>query len=285
MVPDAPEYELFEPPFGEGGFGKVWLARNAIGQWQALKAVYRAKFDNPGPYEAEFNGLQKYKPVSERHPGLLRIDLVSRKKGEGYFYYVMELGDPRTPGWEQNPASYKPKDLESVRKEGEGKRLRLAECVRIGIILADALEFLHSQGLTHRDIKPSNVIFVNGRPKLADIGLVSDIRPTELIKTWAGTPGYMPPPPEHPGTVQADIYAFGMLLYVVSTGRDPAFFPELSATLMEKTGNADFMQLNPIILRACQPDRAQRYNSAAEMRDALQDAQKTIQCDTPPEWA
>ena len=74
-------------------------------------------------------------------------------------------------------------------------------------ILADALDFLHRQGLIHRDIKPSNVIFVNNRPKLADIGLVADIRPPERINTLVGTPGYMPPLPERPGTVQADIYA------------------------------------------------------------------------------
>jgi CHASE2 domain-containing sensor protein len=273
--PDAPEYELFDKPFGEGGFGKVWLARNAIGQWQALKAVYQAKFgNNPGPYDAEFNGLQKYKPVSEKHPGLLRIDLVSRKKEAGYFYYVMELGDSRTPRWEQNPATYKPKDLESLRKQAVGRQLPFAECVRIGTILADALDFLHRQGLTHRDIKPSNVIFVNGRPKLADVGLVTDIRPPELVHTWVGTAGYMPPPPEPPGTAQADIYALGMVLYVISTGRDPDLFSALSTTLMERSGHADLVRLNAVILKACQPDCAQRYQTTSEMLRALQELQQ-----------
>jgi CHASE2 domain-containing sensor protein/class 3 adenylate cyclase len=276
-LPDAPEYELFNPPFGEGGFGKVWLARNAIGQWQALKAIYLAKFgDNPGPYEAEFKGLQKYKPVSEKHPGLLRIDLVSRKKEAGYFYYVMELGDSRTPGWEQNPATYKPKDLESLRKQADGRQLPFAECVRIGTILADALDFLHRQGLTHRDIKPSNVIFVNGRPKLADVGLVTDIRPPELVHTWVGTAGYMPPPPERPGTAQADIYALGMVLYVISTGRDPELFPALSTTLMERSAHADYIRLNAIILKACQPDCTQRYQTTGGMLQALQELQPAV---------
>jgi len=271
--PDAPEYELCERPFGEGGFGKVWLARNAIGQWQALKAVYQAKFgDNVGPYNAEFSGLQRYKPISEKHPGLLRIDLVSKKKEEGYFYYVMELGDSQTDGWEQRPTTYKPKDLESVRKQAEGGRLPVVECLRIATVLADALDFLHRQGLTHRDIKPSNIIFVSGRPKLADVGLVTDIRPPEMVHTWVGTAGYMPPPPEPPGTAQADIYAFGMLLFVISTGRPPDFFPGLSTTLMERSGHADFLRLNAIILKACQPDCAQRYQTTAELLRALQEA-------------
>ena len=115
-LPDTPDYELFDPPFGEGAYGKVWLARNAIGQWQALKAVYLAKFNQSAePYDREFRGIKRYKPVSDKHPGLLRVDFVSRKKRDGYFYYVMELGDARAPGWEENPAAYKPRDLASVQ--------------------------------------------------------------------------------------------------------------------------------------------------------------------------
>jgi len=272
--PDAPDYELLQPPIGEGGFGKVWIVRNAIGQWQALKAVYQSKFgDNRHPYESEFKGLQKYKPVSEKHPGLLRIDLVSKMKDEGYFYYVMELGDAQQPDWEKNPSLYKPRDLENLRKQSGGQPLLLAECIRIGKVLTDALSFLHANGLTHRDIKPSNVIFVNGRPKLADIGLITDIRPPEQINTFVGTPGYMPPPPEPPGTPQADIYAMGMLLYVISSGNDPKFFPDIATTIMERKEHSEFVRFDAIILKACQPDIKQRYQTAREM---LQDLENLV---------
>jgi CHASE2 domain-containing sensor protein len=268
--PDAPDYELLQPPIGEGSFGKVWIVRNAIGQWQALKAVYQSKFgENRHPYESEFRGLQKYKPVSENHPGLLRIDLVSKMKDEGYFYYIMELGDAQAPGWEKDPSSYKPRDLENMRKQSGGP-LPLGECIRIGTVLTDALNFLHSNGLTHRDIKTSNVIFVNGRPKLADIGLVTDIRPPEKINTFVGTPGYMPPPPEPTGTPQADIYALGMLLYVISTGFDPKFFPDIATTIMERREHTDFVRFDAIILKACQPDIKQRYQTAVNMLHDLE---------------
>ncbi len=274
--PEAPDYDLTTPPFGEGGFGKVWLARNAIGQWQALKAVYQSKFGTKtGPYEAEFKGIKRYKPISDRHPGLLRVDFVSRKKREGYFYYVMELGDGLVEGWQQNPSAYRPRDLSTVREQAPDKRLPVIECVRIGVILAEALDFLHRQGLTHRDIKPSNIIFVNGRPKLTDVGLVTDLRLPEQVTSWAGTAGYMPPPPEPPGTAQADIYALGMVLYVISTGRLPSFFPELSATLFEKRG-PDFLRLAPVILRACQPDTTQRFKSAGELHAALVETQANL---------
>ena len=268
--PDTPDYELFDPPIGEGGFGKVWLARNAIGQWQALKAVYASKFGNMHPYEAEFKGVERYKPVSEKHPGLLRIDFVSRMKPEGYFYYVMELGDGQKAGWQSDPATYKPWNLAFLLAQAPSGRLAVKECVRIGLALSEALNFLHGQGLTHRDIKPSNVIFVNEQPKLVDVGLVTDIRPPAQIQTYVGTPGYMPPAPEPPGTVGADLYALGMLLYVTSTGRDPDFFPKLATALMERTGRAEFIRLNAVILKACQPDPSRRYASAAEMHAALQ---------------
>ncbi len=276
-LPDAPDYKLFNPPFGEGAYGRVWLARNAVGQWRALKAVYLANFEqNTDPYEREFNGIKKYQPVSDKHPGLLRVEFVSEKLA-GYFYYVMELGDPLEPGWEQEPSTYKPRDLVSERARSHRRRLPVRECVRIGLALSDALDFLHRQGLTHRDIKPQNIIFVNGQPKLADMGLITDIRPPDQERTLVGTPGYMPPPPERPGTPQADIYALGMVLYVLSTGRNTAYFPEIATTLVEGGDPADFLPLNTVILKACQPDPAQRYASAAEMHLALEKARKELE--------
>jgi len=275
-MPEVPGYKLFNPPFGEGAYGKVWLARNPSGQWRALKAVYLANFDqNPDPYEREFSGIKKYQRISDRHPGLLRVEFISDKQA-GYFYYVMELGDPLEPGWAGEPSTYKPRDLVNERARSRGRRLPVRECVRIGLTLSDALDFIHRQGLTHRDIKPQNIIFVNGQPKLADPGLVTEIRPPDQERTLVGTPGYMPPPPERPGTPQADIYALGMVLYVLSTGRNAAYFPEIATTLVEGGVPADFFPLNDVILKACQLDPARRYASAAEMHHALQEALKKL---------
>jgi CHASE2 domain-containing sensor protein len=277
VAPEIPDYELIQPPIGEGAYGKVWLARNKEGRWVALKVIFLASFaENPAPYEREFNGIKKYQLVSDQHPDLLRVFFVSERLEAGYFYYAMELGDARQPGWENDPPSYRPRDLLNERLQLPHRRLPVRECVRIGLHLTDALEFLHRQGLTHRDIKPQNIIFVNGRPKLADMGLITDIRLFDNERTLVGTPGFMPPPPERPGTPQADVYALGMVLYVLATGRSAAFFPEIATTLVVSSEPADFFPLNNIILKACQPEAVDRYTSAAEMRAALAVAQAAL---------
>jgi CHASE2 domain-containing sensor protein len=268
-VPATPGYELFHPPFAGGSYGDVWLARNTAGQWRALKMIYLAKFEgDPEPYEREYAGVQKYQPISDQHPGLLRVDFLSEKKVD-CFYYVMELGDSVEPGWETQPAIYKPRDLVSERAQLRGKRLPVKECVRLGIRLSEALDFLHRQGMTHRDIKPQNIVFVQGQPKLADLGLVTGIRPLGHQGTLVGTPGFMPPSPERPGTVAADVYALGMVLYVLCTGRAAALFPEVATTLVSTEEPPEFLPLNNVILKACAPLPDDRYASAAEMRDAL----------------
>ena len=265
-----PGYAPVGEHFGEGAYGKVWLVRNATGQLQALKEIERSKFEDAGPYDREFHGIKSYKPISNQHPGLLHIDHVNRNDQEGYFYYVMELGDALDTGWEQKGESYQPRDLASVCNQAEGGRLPVRECLRIGIVLLEALDFLHQHGLVHRDIKPSNIIFVNGRPKLADVGLIREASPDS---TWVGTEFYMPPPPEPPGTKVADLYALGKVLYVISTGKHAKSFAELSTTLV---GKPEFMRLNEIICQACQPAADQRYTGAVEMLAALREAQREL---------
>ncbi len=242
--------------------------RNSVGQYQALKAVYQSKFGRETkPYEMEFKGIKRFKPISGEHPGLLHVDFVSRIKPEGYFYYVMELGDAAAPGWEANPSAFRPRDLYSAAMEHQDGHLAVVECVEIGLALAEALEYLHRQGFVHRDIKPSNIIFVKGRPKLADVGLVTDIHPDDQVTSYAGTEYYMPPAPETPGTLQADIYALGKVLYVISTGNHPRQFPELPpALLANPKRTAQFMRLNNVLLKACDMNRYRRYQSVREMR-------------------
>lgn len=272
-IPNTPGYERIVC-FGKGAYGQVWLVRTAIGEWQALKVMFRASFQDAAPYAREFNGISHYVPVSRGHPGLLRIDFISAPQDEGYFYYVMELGDGLAEGWKQNPASYQPRDLASRCRQTEKNRLPLAECVRVGVALAESVDFLHRHQCIHRDIKPSNVVFVGGQPKLADVGLVTEVRRADRDVSYLGTEGYIAP--EGPGEPAADIYSLGMLLYVISTGRDPCRNIELSDTLVEQA--PEFMFLNRVICRACHGNPGARY-TGAELREALLDVQRRLAAD------
>src|SRR5207249_12278605 len=81
--------------------------------------------------------------------------------------------------------SYQPHTLHANLAHG---RLPAARVLEIALPLSEALAHLHGHGLVHRDVKPSNIIFVEGRPKLADIGLVTDASDARSI---VGTEGYI----------------------------------------------------------------------------------------------
>ena len=140
----------------------------------------------------------------------------------------------------------------------------IGECVRNGAAIASALAFLHRHGLIHRDIKPSNIIFVNGFPKLADIGLVTAVTGG---RSYAGTDGFIPP--EGSGSPQADIYSLGKVLYEMSTGKDRQEYPELPADLGQSAEDRDLIRLNKIILRACRTRPVRRFHSAEDLLTAL----------------
>jgi serine/threonine protein kinase len=134
------------------------------------------------------------------------------------------------------------------------------------------LEFLHSQRLIHRDIKPSNIIFVRGAPKLADIGLVTEIATSGTEATYIGTHGYIAP--EGPGRPGADIYSLGRVLYEAWTGLHNEQYPRMPDTLMQRPDRELLIDLNEIILKACQREPAERYSSAAEMHADLEKLQR-----------
>jgi len=157
-----------------------------------------------------------------------------------------------------NSNSYSPKTLRSeVHRRG---RLPIEECLQLALSLTSALAQLHQKGLIHRDIKPSNIIFADGMPKLADIGLVASV--TEA-RSFVGTEGFIPP--EGPGAPQADLYSLGKVLYEISTGKDRTDFPELPTELRELTGKEQLLEFNEVVLKACQSNPVKRYQSAEEM--------------------
>src|SRR6185436_790269 len=96
-APLVPDHELIRL-IGRGSYGEVWLARSAVGTCRAVKIVYEKTFRHIRPFEREFNGVQKFEPISRLHDGLMDILQIGRNDAGGYFYCVMELADDVVSG-------------------------------------------------------------------------------------------------------------------------------------------------------------------------------------------
>jgi len=274
--PTIPDHTL-RRPIGRGAYGEVWLARNVMGAPRAVKIVWRRQFESDRPYEREFAGIQRFEPVSRSADGLVHVLHVGRNNADGYFYYVMELADSAVPSADDlDPSAdsvanyseptpllaYVPRTLRSdLKRMG---RLPVADCLRVALDVVGGLARLHDRGLLHRDVKPGNIIFVEGRAKLADIGLVT----AEGEKlTFVGTEGYIPP--EGPGSPAADLYALGMVLYEAVTGYPPERFPKVPPEWFAKEASTEALEFHTVVLKACEGARERRYRSAEEMQADL----------------
>ncbi|MGJ8633316.1 MAG: protein kinase domain-containing protein [Luteolibacter sp.] len=264
--PNIPDHDVLRK-IGGGAYGEVWMARGVTGAMRAVKVVWREDFDDERTFEREFEGILKFEPISRDHPGFVNILHVGRSPdGNSFYYYVMELGDDVHTGQEINAIEYEALTLRADGKAGE--RWETGLCIEIGIRLSQALQKLHENGLAHRDVKPSNVIFVNGKAKLADIGLVA----ARDQRTFVGTEGFVPP--EGPGSAQADIYSLGKVLYEIATGKDRMDFPELPDELPTGLERKRWLELNRVICDVCEPRVSKRaITTAAELSTALQHIQ------------
>lgn len=265
--PPVPDHELLRV-IGRGSYGEVWQARNVMGTPRAVKVIKRQDFDYSRPFDREFEGIQRYEPVSRTHEGLVHALHVGHGKDGEYFYYVMELADDaqNVNGQEgeagEVPAGsspdYRPRTLrDEITRLGS---LPVCECLELGLILASALGHLHKHGLVHRDVKPSNIIYVNGRPKLADVGLVARMSDTRSI---VGTEGFVAP--EGTGQPKSDVFSLGRVLYECLTGNDRLQFPDVpDSWSSDSEGKARF-ELLEIVMRAGDADSARRYKDTSEM--------------------
>jgi serine/threonine protein kinase/outer membrane protein assembly factor BamD (BamD/ComL family) len=149
-----------------------------------------------------------------------------------------------------------------------------------------ALEYAHSQRVIHRDIKPSNILMSQGDwPLLTDFGIAKIVEPTLRVTrsgTMLGTPEYMAPEQSQAGVVdqRADLYAMGIILYEMLTGRLPFEGQTPVAIILQhvrdevpppSTVNPRLAPIwDQVIQRCLAKTAAERYSSALTMDEAIQ---------------
>ncbi|MGA8669702.1 MAG: serine/threonine-protein kinase [Terracidiphilus sp.] len=164
----------------------------------------------------------------------------------------------------------------------EEKALPIERAVKIAISICDALDYMHKHGIVHRDLKPENVMVNdNDDIKLIDFGIAmkEDARRLTFVNLSAalGTPDYISPEQVkgQRGDQRSDIYALGILLYEMLTGRVPFVGSNPLAAMNERLLidpppprelNAEISpELEEILYRALERDPRHRYATAHEM--------------------
>ncbi len=171
----------------------------------------------------------------------------------------------------------------SLRERMAGEALPLAETSRILNRLAPALDKAHQRGIIHRDLKPDNVLFdEDGQPYLADFGIARMAEATHTM-TVVGTPSYMSPEQvegQQKLDWRSDIYGLGVMLFEMLSGRQPYTAQTPAAQMLMHirepvpdllAANAELpLQAQAIIDKAMAKNREARYQTAAEMSQAVQ---------------
>jgi serine/threonine protein kinase/Tfp pilus assembly protein PilF len=281
-------YELIET-LGEGGFARVYRARqhHPVRREVALKLIKLGM--DTRQVIARFE-LERQALARMDHPGIAAVyDAGVTPTGRPYF--VMELVRGAR-----------------INRYCEEKRLDVRQRVRLFVDVCRAVHHAHTKGILHRDLKPSNILVteVDARPvpKVIDFGIAkaTQERLTEATvvtheRQFLGTPQYMSPEQATTGgsdvDTRSDIYSLGAVLYELLTGASPLDDPATGAPSSQveqirrltsdrdaprpSTRVADPAQrralrgeLDWLIAKCLERDRARRYESAAALADDLE---------------
>jgi len=254
-LPEVPDFDLIRP-VGRGGFGEVWLATNrTTGQLRAIKIIPLRQRGQSDPAAREIASLTRLEAnLGRQHPNLMTIYHVGRT--DDYLFYVMDPADDLGGGPASDKPDYRPATLKSRLEAGP---LSAETCLDYAGQLLAGLASLHAAGMVHRDVKPANCLFVNGRLKLADFGLLTDVHP---LVSRLGTQKYMPP--DGRMDMRADVYAAGLVIYEMISSLPVDDFPTLGRRADEVRRNPTLAGLVRLVLHACEREPERRPADARE---------------------
>jgi serine/threonine protein kinase len=258
--PDVAGYQCIRV-IGRGGMGIVWEALELrLDRRVALKVAIDTRF--PESAIAAMWGEAKL-AANVSDAGVVTVLDVGTTL-DGRPYYTMEYVEGT--------------DLAAVLRDG---KLQLAEALRIATEVAQAVAAAHDKGIVHRDLKPRNVMIdKKSRARVLDFGLALKPAASPTPQTFAGSPPYMAPEQIRAQAVgpATDVYAIGVLLYEMLTGKRPFDAPEqpglLYAILFEPPRPIAENAIVPadveaLVLRCLAKEPNDRFTNAYALADAL----------------
>ena len=294
-----PKWHTVEP-IGRGAFGEVYkVKREEFGEtfYSAVKVIgipndkqEIQEFINEGQtsgsiryyYESVAKGLMNEIKVLEELKSagnvvnIEEFEIQERKEEIGWDVYIrMEL-------------------LKSLNEYRQGRQMEWEEVEKLGLDICKALEYCERRKIVHRDIKPSN-IFVDdyGDFKLGDFGIARQMERTQSMMSQKGTQKYMAPEVwagNQKSSYNVDIYSLGLVMYQLLNRNRMPFEPldreyltyqEKDEAFRKRLRGEEILPpvdapegLGKIIVKACEADRNERYQSAHEMYTDLMEWRK-----------
>jgi len=285
-------YEI-QRKLGAGGSGVVYLANDTELQRPVVLKILRTGLLSAEQMRSTVLREARLASAIE-HPNVCGIYEVGESGDEGFIVMQYVPGQALDKLIERGPAS-------------------LQLVLSVGIQIADGLQAAHALGIFHRDLKPQNVMLTDGGlVKILDFGLARRLRPEEanfdpskpalakdasMAATYTargGTIRYMAPEQFVTGqsSVQSDVWALGVILYELASGRHPFVRPDaedfqaIRAIQFQEPEDLTVMfpgisvELKSVISACLEKNPGSRYTSAAEVREALKTIMKALQIET-----